>query len=66
MEANSELEFYVDKEIRFDFWSASHISCKLNGESLDDFFSNEKKSVRGAFTPKTQTLWGSLYKQFSY
>lgn len=60
------LIFNVQNEISFDLWSASHVTCKLNGTVLNTFFGSEEQSIRGNFLASEERLFYKIYKQITY
>ena len=60
------LKFNIQDVIRFDIWSANHVTCKLNGTVLNTFFGSEEQSIRGSFVASEQKLWYGVYKQITY
>lgn len=66
IEAGEHMSFEVSSVIKFDLWSASHISCKLNDVNLGELFGEENHLVRGSFESKDQKLYYQLHPQFQY
>lgn len=58
--------FDVSSVIKFDLWSTSHITCKLNDINLSTLFGVEEYSIRGSFESKDQKLYYQLHPQFQY
>tara|TARA_B100002052_G_scaffold299191_1_gene336309 strand:+ start:14402 stop:15295 length:894 start_codon:yes stop_codon:yes gene_type:complete len=59
--------FDVSSVIKFDLWSTSHITCKLNDINLSStLFGVEEYSIRGSFESEDQKLYYQLHPQFKY
>ena len=55
--------FEIESKVSFDFWSAQHIKCSLNGIDLTQYFSSEDKLIRGWFATVNRKL---SYRLFNY
>ena len=55
--AQTNLEFIFDSKIMFDFLNSNHIHAKLNGSSIDQFFTKNNVSIRGSFIVNSGQLY---------
>jgi hypothetical protein len=55
--ADTTLEFTFDTEIKYDLLNASHIQCNLNGEAVDEYFTNDNASLRGSYIVESAQLY---------
>ena len=47
--ADTTLEFEFDTVIKYDLLNARHVQCSLNGKVLNEYFTNDKVSLRGSY-----------------
>ena len=55
--AQTNLEFLFNSKIMFDLLNSNHIHAKLNGSSIDKFFTKNNVSVRGSFIVDSGQLY---------
>ena len=59
--ADTSLEFIFDISINFDLLNAKHIQGNLNGTALDDYFTQQKISLRGSYIVNSAQLYVAYY-----
>ena len=57
VDAESNLEFTFDTEIKFDLLNAQHIQANLNGSPLDEYFTKNDVSLRGSYIVNSGQLY---------
>lgn len=61
--AQTNIEVLFDNRIMFDLLNSNHIHAKLNGSSMDHFFTKNNVSVRGSFIVNSGQLYLGYFSE---